>query len=40
MMKNKNECVIVKDKGHDVNGEESGIISPCTLWFPTEGQTQ
>ena len=40
---NKNECAIVKDKGPDVNGEESGITSPCalcTLWLPIEGQTQ
>jgi hypothetical protein len=35
-------CAIVEDSGHDVNGKESGVISPygvCTLWDPNEKET-
>ena len=37
------KCMLVEDKGPDVNGRESGIIAPhglCTLWDPNEEEAR
>jgi|SRR5579884_3212802 len=42
-IKDGNHCAIVQDSGPDVNGKESGVISPygvCTLWDPNEEEAR